>query len=198
MSAPPPVLLVHGINDSGRSFRKLLHALALSRERRIVAVDLMPNDGAATIPELARQVDAAADVLLRESNAPRLDLVGFSMGSLVSRYWLQRLGGRLRARRFISISGPHGGTWLAHLSGRPGIRDMRPGSALLRDLESDEDPWGDVEAHVLYTPMDLMILPARSSVLRKAASEKTIPVVLHPLMLSDRRVIACVLRWLDA
>lgn len=198
MPSLPPALLVHGIHDTARTFRKVREALTSAGQRSVRAVDLTPNNGDAPICELARQVDDAAAALLKETGSSRIDLVGFSMGSLVSRYWIQRLGGRERARRFISISGPHAGTWLAHLSGRAGIRDMRPGSALLCDLEADEDPWGQVEAHVLYTPLDLMILPARSSVLRKAASEQTIPVVFHPLMLSDRRVIERITSLLGA
>ena len=191
-----PVLFVHGINDTGKNFGRMMAAVREAGARAVHAVDLTPNRGEAPIAELAKQVDAAAQALLSESGAGSLNVVGFSMGSLVSRYWLQRLGGKARTRRFISISGPHAGTWLARFSKRPGIVDMRPGSALLKDLEADGDPFGPVEVHVFWTPLDLMILPARSSMLKQAKRHHSIPVVLHPLMLSDKRVIREVVRTL--
>lgn len=191
-----PVLLVHGIADTSKNFLRMRRALEPRVGSSVHAIDLEPNDGRVGLATLAEQVDHAAQRLLSDTGAAKLDLVGFSMGTLVSRYWLQRLGGRERTRRFVSISGPHAGTWLAHLSGRPGIRDMRPGSPFLRELEADPVGFGDVDVHVLFTPLDLMIVPARSSMLEKAKSFRAIPVVLHPLMLSDRRVLDEVTRLL--
>jgi hypothetical protein len=70
-----------------------------------------------------------------------------------------------------------------------GVRQMRPDSALLRDLASDADPWGPVEVHCVWTPFDLMILPPRSSELTRVASATRIPVKMHRWMLSDPRVL---------
>lgn len=194
----PPVLLVHGIHDTPRTFRKCLQALERSELAPAETVALTPNDGSCSLKVLAAQVDHAARNLLQTTGAPKIDLVGFSMGSLVSRYWLQRLGGKDYTRRFISISGPHAGTWTAHLSGKPGIREMRPQSAFLQDLEADPHPFGDVDVHVLFTPLDLMIVPAKSSLLEHAKSTEAIPVVLHPLMLSDARVLSKICELLKA
>ena len=187
-----PVLFLHGIHDRAKVFAKMVRALEEAGATHLRAIDLRPNDGAASLRELAKQADDAAHALLTESGATKVDVVAFSMGTLVARYWLQRLGGKTRARKFISISGPHAGTWAAHLSGKPGIREMRPGSDFLRDLESDPDPFGEVRVHVLFTPLDLIILPAKSSLLKQAATVQAFPVVLHPLMLSDRRVLSAV------
>ena len=59
------------------------------------------------------------------------------MGGLVSRYYVQRLGGIERVRRLITISTPHQGTLWAHMVGNPGSRQMRPGSAFLSKLNHD-------------------------------------------------------------
>ncbi|MBX5482558.1 MAG: alpha/beta fold hydrolase [Myxococcaceae bacterium] len=193
-----PVLFIHGLNDRADGFAKMQRTLETAGAMHLHAVDLVPNDGSVSLRELAAQVDRAAETLLRESGAEKLDIVAFSMGTLVARHWLQKLNGKARTRRFISISGPHAGTWAAHLLRRPGIREMRPGSAFLRELEADPDPFGDVEVHVLYTPLDLIILPAKSSLLKQARSARAFPVLLHPLMLSDRRVLRAVRELLEA
>lgn len=193
-----PVLFIHGINDRAEAFRKMRKVLEDAGARHLHALDLTPNNGSVSLCDLAKQTEDAARALLVESGETHLDLVAFSMGTLVARYWLQKLGGKERTRRFISISGPHAGTWAAHFSGRPGIREMRPGSGFLKELEADPDPFGVVEVHVLFTPLDLIILPAKSSLLKQAKSARAVPVLLHQMMLSDRRVLAAVKELLGA
>jgi triacylglycerol lipase len=190
------VLLVHGIWDSSVAFRTLQRAIERAGIAPVSAIDLRPNDGRAPMLELARQVERAADALAERSGRDRIDLVGFSMGALASRVFVQKLSGKRRVRRFVSISGPHAGTAMAHFLPWAGTRDMRPGSAILRELHADPDPWGDVEVHCLYTPFDLMIVPARSSVLRAAKSVSALPIPLHRLMVEDPRAIARVIQIL--
>ncbi|UJR82551.1 lipase family alpha/beta hydrolase [Sandaracinus amylolyticus] len=184
-----PVLLVHGIWDRAADLAALQRGLERRGIAPVRAMDLVPNDGRAPILVLAEQVASRASELAREHGTERVDVVGFSMGALVTRTYVQRLGGKARVRRFVSISGPHRGTATAFALPFAGTRDMRPGSAFLAQLESDADPWGDVEVHVLYTPLDLMIVPATSSRLRGARSETAMNVALHRWMIEDERAI---------
>jgi triacylglycerol lipase len=120
------------------------------------------------------------------------------MNALVSRYYLQRLGGRERVRRFVSVSGPHAGTLAAYALPLAGARDMRPGSALLQELERDADPFGAVEVHCLYTPYDAMIIPAKSGVPRAAKSVRSIAVPVHRMMITHRAAIDAIAAALHA
>lgn len=193
-----PILLVHGIWDTGAKLAKMRRGLEREGLGPVRAIDLRPNDGRASILELARQVERATTELSADAPDRRVDVVGFSMGALVTRAFVQRLGGKQRVRRFVSISGPHAGTMTAYALPFAGAREMRPDSALLRELAADADPWGDVEVHVLYTPYDLMIVPAASSRLGGAASETVLPIPLHRWMIEDRRAIARVAAILGA
>lgn len=161
------------------------------------ALDLVPNDGRAPLESLAEQVDRAIDRVCDGDPDVPIDLVGHSMGALVSRYWLQRMGGRERTRRFVSIAGPHHGTVTAWGLPLAGVRQMRPGSAFLRDLADDGDPFGRVEVHALWTRLDLMIVPARSGRL-PGAETYTFDVPIHAWMLRDPRVLARVVSILRA
>jgi triacylglycerol lipase len=178
-----PVLIVHGIWDSRARMRELEHGLIARGFPHVRAFDMTPNDGRASLSTLAEQAKHQADALLQEHGGP-IDLVGFSMGALISRYYLQRLGGKACVRRFVSISGPHRGTLSAYALPLAGLRDMRPGSALIRDLEADQDAFGQVEVHCLYTPYDLMIVPAASSVLPGARSVQRIELPIHRMMIT--------------
>lgn len=182
----PPVVLVHGIDDTPAVFAPLVPALARAGHRRIRAVALVPNDGGLPLSGLARQLVAQTDAFLAETGAPRCDVVAFSMGSVISRYALQRLGLAERTRRFVAIAGPQQGTATAYLRWNPGAADMRFGSALLNDLNADAAALtAKVPTTVIWTPLDLMIVPAWSSRLPGAA-ERLVPAIAHPLLLGDR------------
>lgn len=198
MSDPrrPPVLLVHGIWDDGSKFATLARALR-DRGLDVHTIDLVPNDGRAKLRTLAETVEARAATLVASSGG-RIDVVGFSMGALVTRTMIQFGRGKELVRRFVSISGPHAGTVMAYGLALEGARDMRPGSALLRELEGSTDPFGDVAVHVLYTPFDLMIVPARSSVLAHARSVERLPLLLHRHMITSPRATKRITELLEA
>jgi triacylglycerol esterase/lipase EstA (alpha/beta hydrolase family) len=187
-----PVVLVHGIWDDARSLSPLRQALGQGGFPWVEAVDLSPATGLVSLERLGEQVAAAVERARARTSAEHVDLVGFSMGALVSRLYLALLGGRDVVRRFVSISGPHQGTWTAYALPFPGIRQMRPDSPLLRRLGPDVGALGDVAVHCIYTPFDATIIPPRSGVIEGARSVHRVPVAIHRWMLSDPRVLALV------
>jgi triacylglycerol lipase len=192
-----PVLLVHGISDTQTVFKRIASYLR-NHGWAVYALDLVPNNGAIALDKLAQQIaDYIADKF--EPNQP-LDLVGFSMGGLVSRYYVQRLGGIDRIKRFVTISSPHKGTFLAFASNLPGCVQMRPNSAFLQDLNSDVQILKRLNFTSIWTPYDLMILPASSSSLShlNIGKEITIPVALHSWMLKDSRILAALAETLTS
>ena len=186
-----PVLLVHGIWDSSRDLRALTRALRQAGAPEVLPIDLKPNDGRAPLHQLAEQVGTQARELADRAGVGRVDIVGFSMGALVARVWIQRSGGREHCRRFISVSGPHHGSLWAQMGRQlPGIVDMRPHSVLLDELAQDADPWGCVRVYNYFTPLDLMILPASSSKLPGVHRERRFWVPFHRSMVRNQRVLA--------
>ncbi len=183
-----PVLLIHGIDDTGAVFKTMANYLG-ERGWSVYTLDLVPNNGDVGLDELAKQV---ADYIA-SNFAPEqpLDLVGFSMGGIVSRYYIQRLGGIERVQRFITISSPHYGTVIAYASGRPGCVQMRHNSDFIKELNSDAAILKQLNFTSIWTPYDLMIVPANSSQM-PFLRDVTVPVILHPLMLRDSRSLAMV------
>lgn len=189
-----PVVLVHGIDDSSRKMVRLAqHLQAVGWETH--ALDLHPNCGRAGLDELAGQLDRF--LVANVADASRVDLIGFSMGGLVARYYLQRLGGLERCDRFITIASPHGGSMMAWLRNGPGCRQMRPGSEFLRDLASDAERLKALQFTSLWTPLDLMIVPPTSSLLPYADCVLTW-CVAHPLMVSQKDILRMIEKLLSA
>ncbi len=198
-----PVLVVHGLWDTPRRIAPLADGLRARGIETVHAMELSPSGGQAPIRELAKQVAREIDALGARTGSPRIDVVAFSMGALTTRVCLQLESGSpvTKVRRFVSISGPHGGALNAFgLPAKlfPGVADMRPGSALLADLARDPAPLAGVEVHCVYTPFDLMVTPAKSAVLAGARSVTSFPVAMHRFMVSDARVLDHVAAVLSA
>lgn len=180
------VIMVHGIWDTGAVFKSLGRKLK-AQGHVCLMPSLTPNDGRHGIADLANKLEAYMAEHVPENEA--IALIGFSMGSIISRYYLQKLGGHLRTRVFISISGPHGGTFTAYLYPGLGTRDMRFGSALLRELDASTACLSGLIIHSFWTPLDLMIIPAHSSDWALAKNHR-VWSILHPLMLRHAEVHA--------
>jgi triacylglycerol lipase len=93
----------------------------------------------------------------------RIDLVGFSMGGLVCRYYVQMLGGSSRVDRLVTISTLNHGTLLAFLNRRVACKEMRPGSDFLQRRNDDWSTLREVEVSSFWTPLDLVVIPPKSS-----------------------------------
>ncbi len=177
-TARNPVLLIHGIKDDARKMEPMARYLR-AQGWEAKTMSLRPSWGQKGLDVLAGQVAQ----FIGENYAPgeRIDIVAFSMGGLVTRYYLQRLGGIGRVQRYVTISAPHNGTLLAYLLPNAGCRQMRFGSAFLRDLASDADRLAELDFTSIWTPLDTIIVPARSSVMRQARNERMV-IAAHPLM----------------
>jgi len=92
-----------------------------------------------------------------------IDLVCHSLGGLVARTYLQELGGARRVERCVTLGTPHRGTYNAYwLDTRVG-REMRPGSTLLRRLESTREAAAQVEFLSVVGGSDNLVIPRVSA-----------------------------------
>ncbi|BCX49543.1 triacylglycerol esterase/lipase EstA [Haloferula helveola] len=184
-------VLVHGIwQGEGRCFGFLRHDLE-SRGVECLVPSLKPADGRDGLEPMAKQLDTE----IRKAFGPdeSFVLIAFSMGGLVSRHYLQDLGGAGRCESFITISTPHHGTEMAKFHYGRGAAEMRPGSVFLRDLQLGQSRLGDIPLVSYRTPMDAVIVPSESSVWDRAENVE-IPCPLHPLMTASLKLRKDVLR----
>ena len=183
----PLVVVVHGIFDDGRKMRPLITFLE-EKGYACFAPELKPGNAYHGIRDLALKLRTEIDAQI----GPERDfaMVGFSMGGLVSRYYLQELGGAERCRALVTISSPHRGTLLGYALPSRGVEEMRPGSDFLESLNSDTslEPLDGMPVYSYYTPLDLVIIPARNSEWARAENQR-FRALLHPLMVSEQAVL---------
>jgi pimeloyl-ACP methyl ester carboxylesterase len=108
----------------------------------------------------AGELKVVIDAIKRFTGAPKVIVVGHSLGGLATRAYIQGIGVDRDGRTIgygsdvaalIMISTPNQGSVLANLSGKPGseactladtanLRDLEPASPLLRDLNQQQWP----------------------------------------------------------
>lgn len=189
-----PVILIHGIWDTKIIFSKMSARLT-ELGWCVHSLNLTPNDASLGLASLAKQLaDYISETFHPEQS---IDIVGYSMGGLVSRYYVQRLGGINRVQRFITISSPHKGTLTAYSLPLPGYLDMRPHSSFLQDLDRDVAILKQINFTSIWTPFDVMILPSNSSQM-PVGKEVKLKVWLHRQMVTDPQSINALVTELKA
>ena len=183
-----PVVLIHGIDDTSAIFETMTPALE-NLGWSVHGIDLVPNNGDIGLDRLAHQVAAYIEKNFVPEQA--IDLVGYSMGGIVSRYYIQRLGGLERVQRFITLASPHNGTWSALLRPNLGASQMRVNSKFLNDLNRDALQLQQINFTSIWTPFDSMIVPAKSSEM-SVGKNRQIWVGGHAWMVSDAKSLLAI------
>lgn len=195
-SAGKPVatraVLVHGIFEDGRRFKKMKERLE-GHGIRCITPKLRHQDGTGGLDFLAEHLKKDIDEAFGKNE--KIILIGFSMGGMVSRHYLQQLGGADRCATFITISAPHHGTAAAWSFPSKGAVQMRAGSTFLADLARTENRLDGIPVISYRTPMDLIILPAKSSIWDRAENV-SFKIPAHPMMIQSDKVISDIERRL--
>ncbi|MFC9794064.1 lipase family alpha/beta hydrolase [Streptomyces sp. NPDC127584] len=156
-----PVLLVHGLVDNRSVFVVLRRSLTRSGRDCVESLNYSPLtcDLRAAAEVLGRRVD---EIRARTGHA-EVDIVGHSLGGLIARYCVQRLGGDSRVRTLVTLGTPHSGTTVAPLAdAHPLVRQMRPGSEVLREL-AEPAPGCRTRFVSFWSDMDQIMAPVETA-----------------------------------
>ena len=183
------LILVHGLWDNPKIFRTIIKKIDRD-DWELHAPHFPHNLGRKSIRALAQDLDRK--IITDYGNDSPIYLLGFSMGGIICRYWLQHFSGAIsRTKRFISIGSPHRGTLTAQfipLCLLKGVAEMKRGSLLLEQLNKDCSPLEGVECFSFYCFWDLMVLPGWEAILPLGKSYK-LPVLTHKALIFNQRAI---------
>ena len=191
------IILVPGIDDTAKRMEFINIQLSIAGYENIHTIEIVPNNGSISIIDMAIQVLKRILELREQTGEEITDIIGYSMGAIVLRYIIQRLNGKEIFHRFVSIAAPHKGTITGYFRNGIGVRQMRPNSTLLKELNQEKNPWGNVKVYSFRTHLDLMVLPSKSSELDGAVN-KTYFVLCHPCMTRSKRVIKGIIQALQS
>ncbi|WP_328494447.1 alpha/beta fold hydrolase [Streptomyces sp. NBC_00414] len=129
----PPVVLLHGFIDNRSVFVLLRRSLAQHGRQQIESLNYSPLT--CDIRTAAELLGRHIEEICERTGRQEVDIVGHSLGGLIARYYVQRLGGDVRVRTLVTLGTPHSGTRVVPLmNAHPIIRQMRPGSGVLEEL----------------------------------------------------------------
>ncbi|WP_367321262.1 esterase/lipase family protein [Streptomyces sp. HUAS ZL42] len=129
----PPVVLLHGFIDNRSVFVLLRRSLAQHGRQQIESLNYSPLT--CDIRTAAELLGRHIEEICERTGSSEVDVVGHSLGGLIARYYVQRLGGDLRVRTLVTLGTPHSGTRVVPMANaHPIVRQMRPGSEVIEEL----------------------------------------------------------------
>ncbi|MCX4982929.1 triacylglycerol lipase [Streptomyces sp. NBC_00572] len=156
-----PVVLLHGFVDNRSVFVLLRRSLVRSGRGCVESLNYSPLtcDLRAAAELLGRRVD---EIRARTGHA-EVDIVGHSLGGLIARYYVQRLGGDTKVRTLVTLGTPHSGTSIAPLAdAHPLVRQMRPGSEVLQEL-AGPSPGCRTRFVSFWSDLDQIMVPVETA-----------------------------------
>ena len=165
-------LIIDGIWGSHRRWERLRSRVA--KEVGPCTIWQYDNSGRVSIEALGRALSSELRRLRRPVN-----LIGYSMGGLVIREAL-RQNPESKVEKVVLLNSPHRGSAAAFLVPLSACREMRPGSAFLKQLNAA--PW-TYPTLVTWCPYDLMVFPGSSGRWDKASVllRSDVPMHLWPV-----------------
>lgn len=159
--ARPPVVLLHGLVDNRSVFVLLRRSLARHGWTHLVSLNYSPLT--CDIRTAAELLDRHIEEICARTGHRQVDVVGHSLGGLIARYYVQRLGGDTRIRTLVTIGTPHEGTAVIPLANaHPVVRQMRPGSDLIEELRQPA-PGCRTRFVSFWSDLDQLMAPAASA-----------------------------------
>jgi hypothetical protein len=159
LAARIPVLLVHGLVDNRSVFSVMRRSLRRRGFAHVFSWNYSP-----LLTDVARgaaHLGAHIERICEKTGHDRVHVVGHSLGGLIARYYVQRQGGDLRVESLVTLGTPHHGSVWAHIAPTPLIRQLRPGSPVIRELD---EPASRCRTRVtsIYSDLDQVVLPTSS------------------------------------
>ena len=160
VAAGTPIILVHGLVDNRSIFTLLRRALRRRGFGRVITLNYSPLTQ--DVRSVARRLAELVERTCEETGYERVHVVGHSLGGLVARYYVQRLGGDVRVHTLCTLGTPHAGTSAAHLIPQKLVRQLRPGSDVLAEL-AEPAPGIRTRFVAFWSDLDQLIVPKRSA-----------------------------------
>jgi hypothetical protein len=159
-AAGTPILLLHGMVDNRSIFTLLRRNLRRRGFGRVVTMNhrIWTSD----VRAAARQLAETVETICEQTGYERIHIVGHSLGGLVARYYVQRLGGDDRVHTLVTLGTPHAGTHVARLVPAGVCQQMVPGSDVLAELDQ---PAPDCQTRFVsfWSDIDALISPKQSA-----------------------------------
>lgn len=167
-----PVIFVHGFIGSASNWTTALSVFRAGGFTRLYTYDYnwagSNQISAAGLRDKVNQVKA-------QTGASKVAIVNHSMGGLVTRWYLEEMGGSANVSHVASIAGAnHGTTYAGACLINVSCIEMYPGSLFLLDLADGDETPGTARYATWYSACDGIIIPYTSTRLTGATNNNVL------------------------
>lgn len=163
LNAKAPILLVPGYAEPSWYFMYGLYKDLKQAGWQVEGINLFPNFASAE--EQAAKVKLRVEEMKKRLGVDKVNLVVHSFGGLISRYYIQELGGLQSVERLITIATPHHGTYAAYLGPGASADQMQPGSEFLKKLNANGFAYPPIKYTSIWTNLDEIVVPPKNSIM---------------------------------
>jgi hypothetical protein len=188
-AAGTPIILVHGVIDNRSIFTLLRRSLRRRGFGRTYALNYSPFTD--DITDVAQRLRTLIEEVCEQTGYERVHIIGHSMGGLIARYYVQRLGGDAHVHTVCTLGTPHCGSVPARFVPWPVIRQMRTTSDIMREL-AEPAPGCRTRFIAIWSDLDQLVLPQRNARIQHPdlrARNVFIRGIGHMSLPVDRRVV---------
>jgi pimeloyl-ACP methyl ester carboxylesterase len=188
---PRPIILVHGYAMSRSCFLPLARRLARAGLGPVLGFEYW---SLGKVSSAARELGSYVEQVCRELDCDEVDVIGHSMGGVVSRYYVTLAGGAARVRNLITIASPHRGTDVSAVGVGSPSKELFIGSSLIQRLEAAPAPQ-KTRITAMWSRGDALVPGARLARLR-GAEEIIYNDMGHVTMIASGRVARTIIERL--
>jgi triacylglycerol esterase/lipase EstA (alpha/beta hydrolase family) len=171
LAQPRTVLLITGVTIKAKFFDPIVARLKRDGFRPVVWEPPALLSG--SLFAAAQDLSDVVDRVRADSGQDKIDVLAECTGGLITRYYIQSMGGDQYVSRLVTFVSPENGlpilSWVAGIVGWPALYDLTPGSDFLQAVHSVPLP-PNVPVTSIYTCTDEYIQPYQTSIIEGATN----------------------------
>lgn len=191
-----PIVIVPGWQDTVEKMLPLHDFLAKKGVASAICSP-QPSDGSLTLEKMASMLEPTLTRIF-SNTGKKIKLIGFSLGGIILRTWLQQQGGAEMSSTLVTIATPHFGSFLAYSAPKtvPGLQQLQPSHPWLQHLNNNRESLASIAITSIWSPIETTIVPSASSFFPGADNVRILSPI-HHFIPKDPRIHEAVLRALS-
>jgi triacylglycerol esterase/lipase EstA (alpha/beta hydrolase family) len=181
-----PLILCHGYMANRSSLLWLGRRLKRAGRRNVIIPNFRP--ASATVEEFAESLSHIVAGALEKTGAGQVDLIGHSMGGLVIRYYVERMGGAPFVHTAVTLGTPHRGTKTAALGLFKTADQFHPNARFIQEMQVSA-PASGVKMVSVWSEFDNIVLPPENALLPEPHTNIMVKNVGHVALLFSRQAL---------
>jgi triacylglycerol lipase len=190
-----PVIFVHGYTGNASNWTTALSVFRAGGFSRLYTYDY---NWAGSNVISAQGLASRVNQVKAQTGASKVAIVNHSMGGLVTRYYVENLGGAANVSHVASIAGAnHGTTFAGACLINISCVEMYPGSLFILGLAAGDETPGSARYRTWYSACDGIIIPYTSTRL-DGATNTNVACQTHIGFLTDTVVLTQIRQFIAA